>query len=125
MKKITRIFSAALAVASMAACSQKFDETDSNLVLGGNEFAAQAEASTKVTIDAGWKLSWEAGDQVDIFDGESTNVFSAKTAGESTTLAADDKDFTKESGKTYYAVYPSGANEFAGSEVTFSILIPL
>ena len=121
MKKITRIFSAALAVASMAACSQKFDETNSNLVLGGNEFAAQAEASTKVTIDANWKLSWEAGDQVDIFDGESTNVFSAKTAGASTTLAADDKDFTKESGKTYYAVYPSGANEFAGSEVTLTV----
>lgn len=121
MKKITRIFSAALAVASMAACTQGFDESNENVTLGGNEFAAQAEASTKVTIDANWKLSWEAGDQVDIFDGESTNVFSAKTAGASTTLAADDKDFTKESGKTYYAVYPSGANEFAGSEVTLTV----
>ena len=121
MKKITRIFSAALAVASMAACTQGFDESNENVTLGGNEFAAQAEASTKVTIDADWKLSWEAGDQVDIFDGESTNVFSAKTAGASTTLAADDKDFTKESGKTYYAVYPSGANEFAGSEVTLTV----
>lgn len=121
MKKITRIFSAALAVASMAACTQGFDESNENVTLGGNEFAAEAEASTKVTIDANWKLSWEAGDQVDIFDGESTNVFSAKTAGASTTLAADDKDFTKESGKTYYAVYPSGANEFAGSEVTLTV----
>ena len=121
MKKITRIFSAALAVASIAACTQGFDESNENVTLGGNEFAAQAEASTKVTIDANWKLSWEAGDQVDIFDGESTNVFSAKTAGASTTLAADDKNFTKESGKTYYAVYPSGANEFAGSEVTLTV----
>lgn len=121
MKKITRIFSAALAVASMAACTQGFDESNENVTLGGNEFAAQAEASTKVTIDANWKLSWEAGDQVDIFDGGSTKVFSAKTAGESTTLAAADQDFTKESGKTYYAVYPSGANVFAGSEVTLTV----
>ena len=122
MKKITRIFMAAVAVASMAACVQENAEPSVTSPLALDEFGANAESATKVTIGADWKLLWEEGDAADIHDGAAKTVFTATTAGESTILKANDVAFAREDSKTYYAVYPSAeANEFDGSSVTLTV----
>ena len=122
MKKITRILSAAFATVALAACQQEMKDNpgDNNLAL--NQFGATAEVATKVTISSDWKLSWEAGDKTDVFDGATKLVFSAKTSGASTLLDPENVDFRREAGKTYYAVYPSSeSNSIDGTTITLDV----
>ena len=122
MKKITRILSAAFATIALAACQQEMQDNpgDNNLAL--NQFGATAEVATKVTISSDWKLSWEAGDKTDVFDGATKLVFSAKTSGASTLLDPENADFRREAGKTYYAVYPSSeSNSIDGTTITLDV----
>ena len=122
MKKITRILTAAFATVALAACQQEMQDNpgDNNLAL--NQFGATAEVATKVTISSDWKLSWEAGDKTDVFDGATKLVFSAKTSGASTLLDPENADFRREAGKTYYAVYPSSeSNSIDGTTITLDV----
>ena len=104
MKKITRILTVAFATIAFAACQQEMQELPGNTTLSLNQFGASAEGSTKVTISSDWMLSWEKGDQTDVFDGATKLVFSAQTEGASTILEPTDASFKREDAKTYYAV---------------------
>ena len=122
MKKITRILSAAFATVALAACQQEMQELPDGNNLSLSQFGASAEVATKVTISSDWKLSWEAGDQTDVFDGATKLVFSAKTSGASTLLDPENADFRREAGKTYYAVYPSSeSNSIDGTTITLDV----
>ncbi len=100
--KTKSILLAAVAVMSLAACHRE--------PVGPveKEFTAGFQTKTSVAYDEAsnkYAISWEAGDQVSIFDGEANNVFTAKEAGLSTTLTGQAKD-----ANTYYALYPYAAN---------------
>ncbi len=120
MKTFSRIILTAVAVVSMAACAQEVEAPAEKSNLALNEFGASSEAATKVTIDGDWMLSWEEGDEVDIYDGAVKTVFVAQNAGMTTVLKASDVEFEREEDKVYYAVYPS-SESIDGDFVTINV----
>ena len=117
MKKTLCIIAAA---AALAACTKAPENEVSQSGLKPNQFGAVASDNTRVSIDADWKLSWEAGDLVNISDGISVTQFKALSSGSTTVLEAD--DFAVEESKQYFAVYPaSESNVFAAGKVSLSV----
>ena len=120
MKKYFIMLAAALTV---AACSQsELQDPNDNLAdIPANGFLAGTEGSTKVTIDAAdnYSLSWEAGDEVSVYDGTSAATYTAQTAGKNVILLGG----AVNADVAHYAFFPaSGASAFDGSAVT--ALIP-
>ena len=64
-----------------------------------------------------YAISWTAGDKVSLFNGVANNVFTAQSAGLSTTLTG-----SAEAADTYYALYPYAAGaSLSGSVISTSI----
>ena len=112
MKKLSYL--AALVVAMTAvSCVQDINEGAPVSDNGATVFTAtfDATAAAKAVLEPGAeesKVLWEAGDQVSVLAGEANYLYSAKTAGATTTLATQATDVPAEG--TFYAVYPYNAD---------------
>ena len=130
MKKIFRLFPAALAVAAFASCADKMDNEVNAPVQGDNLVQMTFSASMGEDVDSkttysGRKVYWEASDAITVFSvGE--NV--AKTSFSEPELlengaVARFSGVADASAETYYAVYPhSEANTYDNG--TFSVVFP-
>ncbi len=125
MKKICYLFTAALAIIAVASCQES--ELDPELVpeTSVKTFTvslADTQTKTSLTIDEGTssaKVSWEADDQISIFDGTS-NVTVTLTADNIDASDASVATFTASvvEAETYYAIYPANsATTFADAVI--------
>jgi len=115
MKKIYRFFFAAVAIASVASCSEQLDSLDNagegTVELVNMTFKAATDVAEDVeskTYGAGRNVYWESGDEITVFSIGDKVV----KEGFKTTSVAEDKTWAQFSGladpdaETYYAVYP-------------------
>ena len=107
MKKLS--FLAALVVAMTAvSCVKDMNvNTPENTTDGPVTFEATFGTVSKAVLEAGEsesKVAWEAADQVSVLVGEGNYLYTAQTAGYTTTLSTEATDVPAEG--TYYAVYP-------------------
>lgn len=114
--KTKSIILASMAIVSLAACKREPVPEPSK----DRSFTAGFETKTSVNYDADankYAISWEAGDQVSLFDGAANNVFTAQAAGLSTTLTGKAED-----AETYYALYPYAAGaSMSGAVISTAI----
>lgn len=120
MKKIS--FIAALIVA-MTAVSCVKENAPVVSADGPVAFTAEfSEAATKAVLkpgEASSKVEWLAGDQVTVFAGESNHMYTAASAGASTSLTTTE---TVTPAENYYAVYPYNAEATVAEGVITTVL---
>ena len=130
MKKIFRLFPAALAVAAFASCADKMDNEvnapvqDDNLVQMTFSASMEEDVDSKTTY-SGRKVYWEASDAITVFSvGETvTRTSFADPVLLENNAVAQFSGVADASAATYYAVYPhSDANTF--DKGTFSVTFP-
>ena len=116
--KLNAIILVSLAVLSLASCRKK--EIDAPAPKTVTEFTAGFDTKTSVAYNEQgntYAISWTAGDKVSLFNGVANNVFTAQSAGLSTTLTG-----SAEAADTYYALYPYAAGaSLSGSVISTSI----
>ena len=131
MKKIFRLFPAALAVAAFASCADKMDNEvnapvqDDNLVQMTFSASMGEDIDSKTTY-SGRKVYWEASDAITVFSvGETvTRTSFADPVLFENNAVAQFSGPADASAETYYAVYPhSDANTF--DKGTFSVTFPV
>ena len=101
MKKI--LFMAVAAIAALSSCSNNDEFEPKQTGKQGLVFTAMMEGApeTRATYDGTYKCaSWELGDKINI----NGKLYSAKSAGTTTTFKADGEDAT---GTTYNAYFPA------------------
>ena len=106
MKKLS-IFAALVVAMTAVSCVEDINN-DAPVVSGGAvTFEASFGAMSKAVLEPGAeesKVAWEAGDQVSVLAGENNWLYTAASAGYSTTLATEATNVPSEG--TFYAVYP-------------------
>ena len=110
MRKIS-IFAAFVVAMTAVSCVEDINNGAPVANDGAVTFEASFGVMSKAVLEPGAtesKVSWEAGDQVGILVGEGNYLYSAATAGYSTTLSTEAAGVPAEG--TYYAVYPYDAN---------------
>lgn len=135
MKKIFRMFYAAMAMASFASCAEK---VGNDVTTSGDDINVEESGLVQMTFSATMNeeveskttyrsrnVYWEAADQITVFSvGDQTvkSDFSVTTLAEDKTWASF-SGLADASAETYYAVYPhSEANTYADG--TFTVNIP-
>jgi len=115
MKKFYSLCFAALCAAAIVSCNKESIVNPSNeepassvqAILNPVELTFEANADSKISIDASGKASWEEGDQVKII---CFNANDESWTSEPITVVGGKISATVESADTYYAVYPASAS---------------
>ena len=106
MRKIS-IFAAFVVAMTAVSCVEDINSGAPAVNDGAVTFEASFGVMSKAVLEPGAtesKVAWEAGDQVGVLVGEGNYLYSAATAGYSTTLSTEATGVPSEG--TYYAVYP-------------------
>lgn len=105
-------------VMMLASCSDEVYEDDNDGAKVAMEFSASVEATRTVLENEG-SVSWEAGDEISLFDPSgNNNKFVTSVGGESVTFSGT----AVNAGGKYYALYPYDANaNLSGSVFTTTI----
>ena len=119
MKKIFRLFPAALAVAAFASCADKMDNEvnapvqDDNLVQMTFSASMEEDVDSKTTY-SGRKVYWEASDAITVFSvGETvTRTSFADPVLFENNAVAQFSGVADASAATYYAVYKHGQTKW-------------
>lgn len=123
MKKLS-IFAALVVAMGAVSCVEDINN-DAPAVNGGAvTFEASFGAMSKAVLEPGAeesKVAWEAGDQVSVLAGENNWLYTAASAGYSTTLATEATDVPSDA--AFYAVYPYDA-EATLAEGVISTTLP-
>ena len=110
MKKLS-IFAALVVAMTAVSCVEDINN-DAPAVSGGAvTFEASFGAMSKAVLEPGAtesKVAWEANDQVSVLAGEGNYLYTAASAGYSTTLSTTATNVPAEG--TFYAVYPYNAD---------------
>ena len=88
-------------------------------VLASFDAVAEAPEQTKVSIDANYVLSWEAGDKIKVWDGAVETLFVADESGKTTTFKAEGVIVVPEN--NYVAAYPESMASFTSEELTVNV----
>ena len=105
-------------VMMLASCSDEVYEDDNDGAKVAMEFSASVEATRTVLENEG-SVSWEAGDEISLFDPSgNNNKFVTSVGGESVTFSGT----AVNAGGKYYALYPYDANaNLSGSVFTTTL----
>ena len=107
MRKIS-LFAALVVAMGAVSCVQDINDSAPVNNDGAKTFEATFDpAASKAVLKPGAdesKVEWEAGDQVSVLAGEGNYLYTAASAGASTTLNTEATDVPSEG--TFYAVYP-------------------
>ena len=88
-------------------------------VLASFDAVAEAPEQTKVSIDANYVLSWEAGDKIKVWDGAVETLFVADESGKTTTFNAEGVIVVPEN--NYVAAYPESMASFTHDALTVNV----
>ena len=106
-------------VMMLASCSDEVYEDDNDGAKVPMEFSASVEATRTVLENKGG-VSWEAGDEISLFDPSgNNNKFVTSVGGESVTF----RGAAVNAGGKYYALYPYDANANLSGSV-FTTMLP-
>lgn len=78
-------------------------------------------AQTKVVLDSDEHLAWEQGDAVTVWNGETSCIYTALSAGTQTLLASEE---VVDASKSYYAFYPADENLVFSEEGSLVMTLP-
>ena len=122
MKTIKYCAAALLIIASAISCTKELQEVPAITNEGDAITFAAVLPSTKVSVASDGKAGWEAGDQIAVSDGTTTEVVTLKSEDIKETYALLNTTTLSSAAAGYYAVYPASAKsgEVSGGNVTIS-----